>query len=404
MRIAAFGPAILPLIAGWILSSPRGASKWGRGIVGGIDAVALLLTAILWNNGLGSDRFGLFLCACVLGAMTLAALSPEEDIQSLCRLHLGASLSIVAVSTRELPWSVLAIVLFGVLVRETRERLLVFLAPGLAALAGLLLVARADTADTEGIGLILLVAGLSACWLVVSREVLRSSTSGLVTRMAVSFMLLVAVSAAHLRIGAWFPQSAPLGTVQALALGAFALGALGALGATRITTFLTAIALSRAGILLVAQLGGVAGRAPSLLALAVSGVSLLLLAAALDKTDTVDDVSNLGSTPRKLVLSLGALSACSVPPFPGYFAVFPLSSAVAAQGYSVSLLAVAGLLFLLAVGSMRLVARAWDPGGTRTEAEVGLAALALAIAATLFLSIAPGRLVEIARAAALAIL
>jgi hypothetical protein len=168
---------------------------------------------------------------------------------------------------------------------------------------------------------------------------------------------------------------------------------------------LTAIALARAGILLLAQLGGVAGRAPSLLVLAVSGVSLLLLAAALDKTDTVDDVSNLASTPRKLVLTLGALAATSVPPFPGFFAVFPLSSAVAAQGYSFSLLAAEVLLFLLAVGSMRLVARAWDSGRTRTvEAGVGLAALALAIAATLFLSIAPARLVEIARAAALAIL
>lgn len=402
MRIVLFVPAILPLLAAWILSSPRGASKWGRGIVGGIDVVALLLTATLWNNGLGSDRFSLFLCACVLGALTLATLTPEEDIESLCRLHLGASLSIVAVSTRGLPWSVLAIVLFGVLVRRTRERVPVFLASGLAALAGLVLVLRVDT---EGIGLILLAAGLSASWLVVSREVLRSSTSGLVTRMAVSFMLLVAVSAAHLRIGAWFPQSAPLGTVEALALGALALGALGALGATRITTFLTAIALARAGILLLAQLGGVAGRAPSLLVLAVSGVSLLLLAAALDKTDTVDDVSNLASTPRKLVLTLGALAATSVPPFPGFFAVFPLSSAVAAQGYSFSLLAAEVLLFLLAVGSMRLVARAWDSGRTRTvEAGVGLAALALAIAATLFLSIAPARLVEIARAAALAIL
>jgi len=401
MRIVAFGSAILPLLAAWILSSRAGASRWARGMVGGIDALALLLTALLWNAGLGADLFSSFLGVCVLGALTFAALTPEPDIESLCRLHLGASLSIVAVSTRELLWSVPAVLLFGLLVRQTRERLVLFLVPGFAALAGLALVSGADS---EGIGLILLAAGLSTSWLVVSREVMRSSTSGLVTRMAASFTLLAALSSVHLRIAAWFPETAPLGTIHALGLGALALGALGALGATRITTFLTALALGRGGLVLVAHLGGVQGRAPSLMALAASGASLLLLAAALDKTDTVDDVSNLGSVPRRLVLTLGALSAPSFPPFPGFVAAFPLSSALVEQGYSFSLLAVAVLLFLLALGSMRVVARAWASGRTReVETGVGLAALGLAIAATLALSIAPARFVEIARAAALAI-
>ena len=401
MRIAAYGPAILPLLAAWVLSSRAGASRRGRGMVAAFDALALLLTALLWNAGPGADLFSLFLGASVLGALTFAAVSPEQDIESLCRLHLGASLSVVAVSSGKLWWSVPAILLFGILVRRTRERLVLFLVPSFAALAGLALVAGSDA---EGLGLILVVAGLSGVWLVVSREVLRGSTSGLVTPMAASFTLLAAVSSVHLRIAAWFPESAPLGTIEALALGALALGALGALGATRITTFLTALALARGGLVLFAHLGGVQGRAPSLMVLAASGVSLLLLAAALDKTDTLDHVSNLGSVPRRLVLALGALSACSFPPFPGFVAVFPLSSALVEQGHAFSLLAVAALLFLLALGAMRVVARAWDSESTRkVETEVGLAALGLAIAATLAFSIAPTRLAEIARAAALGI-
>jgi hypothetical protein len=200
------------------------------------------------------------------------------------------------------------------------------------------------------------------------------------------------------------PESAALGTIHALAMGALALGALGALGATRITTFLTALALARAGLVLFALLGGVQGRAPSLMALAASGVSLLLLAAALDGTDTIDGVSNLGSVSRRLVLVLGALSACSFPPFPGFVAVLPLASSVLDQGYVFSLLIAVALHFLLAIGSMRVVARAWDSGGARrVETGVGLAALGLAIAATFVFSIAPARFVELARAAALSI-
>jgi len=402
MRVAAYGPAILPLLAAWVLSSRAGASRRGRGMVAALDALALLLTALLWNAGPGADLFSLFLGASVLGALTFAAVSPEQDIESLCRLHLGASLSVVAVSSGKLWWSVPAILLFGILVRRTRERLVLFLVPSFAALAGLALVAGSDA---EGLGLILVVAGLSGVWLVVSREALRGSTSGLVTPMAASFTLLAAVSSVHLRIAAWFPESVPLGTIEALALGALALGALGALGATRITTFLTALALARGGLVLFAHLGGVQGRAPSLMALAASGVSLLLLAAALDKTDTLDHVSHLASVPRRLVLALGALSACSFPPFPGFVAVFPLSSALVEQGHAFSLLAVAALLFLLALGAMRVVSRAWDSESTRkVETEVGLAALGLAIAATLAFSIAPTRLAEIARAAALGIL
>lgn len=400
MRIAAFGPAFLPLLAAWVLSSRAGASRWGRGMVAAIDALALLLTMLLWNDGLGADLFSLFLGACVLGALTFAAVSPEQDIESLGLLHLGASLSIVAVSTRELSWSVPAILLFGILVQKTRERLVLFLVPSVVAVAGLAVAAASDE-----LGLLLVAAGLSAVWLVVSREVLRSSTSGLVTRMAVSFTLLVAVSSVQLRIAAGFPESAPLGTIEALAFGALALGAFGALGAMRITTFLTALALARAGLVLFALLGGVHAGGPLLLELAASGVSLLLLAAALEKTDTVDDVSNLGSVPRRLVLTLGALSACSFPPFPGFVAAFPLSSALVDQGYSFSLLVAVALLFLLALGSMRVVARAWESGRTRiVETTVGLAALGLSVAATWAFSIAPARLVEIARAAALGIL
>lgn len=407
MTLAALGPALFPLLAAWVLSSRAGTSRWGRAIAAAADVLALISAALLWNAGLArsgvldSDPFSLFLVSSVLVTLAFAAATPEQDVESLCRLHLGASLSIAAATTTDLLWSVPAILLFGMLVHHRRERLVGFLVPSLAALAGLALAA---SSGEDKLGLILLTAGLSAMWLIVSREVLRSSTSGLVTRMAASFALLVAVSSVLMRIAAWFPASAPLGTIHALALGALALGALGSLGATRITTFLTSLALARAGLVLFAFHGGVHGRGPLLLELAASGVSLLLLAAAAENVDTLDDVSTLASVPRRLVLTLGAFSACSFPPFPGFVAFFPLAGAVLDGGYAISLLVACVLLFILSLGAMRLVARAWESGAARkVETEVGLTALGLAVAAILAFSIAPARLVEIARAAALGI-
>jgi len=372
-------------------------------MVAPVDALALLSIVWLWHAGVGSDRFSLFLAASVLGALTFAALTSEREVESLGRLHLGVSLSIAAASTSELSWSVAAILLFGILVRQGRERLLYFFVPGIAVLIGLALILAADS---KVVGPVLLVAGLSTWWLVLSREVLRSDTSGLVTRMAASFSLLVAVSSVLLRISsARIPEGAALGAIHALSLGALALGTLGALGATRVTTFLTALALARAGLVLFAMLGGAQGGGPSLMVLAASGVSLLLVAAALDETDAIGGVSNLGSGSRRLVLALGVLSACSFPPFPGSVALFPLASAVLGQSHAISLLVAVALHFLLAIGSMRVVARAWDPGGARTVGNgAGLAAIVLAIVATVALAIAPAGFVELARAAALAIL
>jgi len=407
MKFAALGPAVLPLLAAWVLSSRAGTSRFRRAIAAAADGLALISAALLWNAGLArsgaldSDPFSLFLASSVLVALAFAAVTPQQDVESLCRLHLGASLSIAAVTTTDLVWSVPAILLFGMIVRHGRERLVGFLVPSLAALAGLALVAASGE---DELGLILLTAGLSAVWLFVSRDVLRSFPSGLVTRMAASFALLVAVSSVLMRIAAWFPTSAPLGLIHALALGALALGALGGLGATRITTFLTALALARAGLVLFAFLGGVHGRGPLLLELAASGVSLLLVAAAAENVDTLDEVSTLASVPRRLVLTLGAFSACSFPPFPGFVAAFPLSSAVLDGGHAISLLIACALLFLLSLGSMRLVARAWDSGTSRTvDSTVGAAPVVLAVAALWILGVAPGRAVEAAMAAALSI-
>jgi formate hydrogenlyase subunit 3/multisubunit Na+/H+ antiporter MnhD subunit len=138
--------------------------------------------------------------------------------------------------------------------------------------------------------------------------------------------------------------------------------------------------------------------------LAASGTSLLLLAAALAKVEALDEISGLGSVSRRLVLTLGALSACSFPPFPGFVALFPLSSALADRGYSSSLLVSAALLFLLGLGAMRLVSRAWSGEREREDAgAIGLAAVALALAAILAFSIAPATLVGIAGEAALAV-
>jgi formate hydrogenlyase subunit 3/multisubunit Na+/H+ antiporter MnhD subunit len=160
--------------------------------------------------------------------------------------------------------------------------------------------------------------------------------------------------------------------------------------------------LARAGLVLFAQLGGVHGKAPALIAIAVTGASLLLLAASLDSLESLEDVSTLRSVPRRLVLVLGALSLGSFPPFPGFFVLFPLSSAVLERGYAPSLAAASVLLLLVLLGAMRLVSRALHSEGSRTnELGIGPAALGLSLAAILLLSMAPAPLVELARAAAL---
>jgi hypothetical protein len=374
--------AFVPLLAAWVLSS----SRRGRGVVAALDALAFLSTAVFWNSP-NASSFGLFLSASIFAALTFAALSPEQDLDGLARLHLGASLSIVATTANSLSWSVPAILLSGLVVQPTWWRLHLLLVPGVVALAGLLPV----------VGVVPVVPGLWAGWLVASREVLRRTTVGLVTRMAISFILLVAVFSVALRLPVGF-------RLQTLALGSLAVGALGALASKRVTTFLTSILLARAGLVLFAELGGILGRAPALLMLAASGASVLLLAAALEKTETLDDVSRLGSPPRTMVLSLAALSLGSFPPFPGFFTLFPLSSAVVERGYGLSLLVAAALLFLLALGTLRLVIRAFESGGTRTiEAGIGRAAIVLAFAAILAFSVAPAFLLEIARAAALSL-
>jgi hypothetical protein len=253
--------------------------------------------------------------------------------------------------------------------------------------------------------LLLLLAGLAGTFLVASREVLRKSRFGLPAGMAFGFVLLVAVSSLTLRIEAWFPQSSPLGAASALGLSLLALGAVGTLASTRVTTFLTALALARGALAFLALAGGAQGRAPALLLLAASGVSLLLLAAALEGIETLGDVSSLSSLARRHVLTLGALTAGSFPPFPGFFALLPLSSAMAERGSRGVLVVAALLVFLVALGSMRVVFRAWETGRERTVTErIGIAAIGLAVAAALGFSILPSALVEWARAAAQSIL
>jgi formate hydrogenlyase subunit 3/multisubunit Na+/H+ antiporter MnhD subunit len=106
--------------------------------------------------------------------------------------------------------------------------------------------------------------------------------------------------------------------------------------------------------------------------------------------------------PRRLVLLLGALSLASFPPFPGFTVLFPLTSAVFERGYGFSLIAAALLLFLVALGCLRLVSRAFASDGSRSnETRIGRAALGLSLAAILAFSIVPAPLAEIARLAAL---
>jgi hypothetical protein len=372
--------AIAPLLAAWILP----AFPSGRRAAAALDALALVAASILWTLP-GADWYGLFFCASILAAILFAALSPEKDLDALARLHLGASLGIAAASFRELEWSVPAVLLSAALVQPALKRLSLFLVPSLVALLGIL----------PGAPSAIVLFGLSVAWLLAIREVSRSSPGSLVSRVAASFALLAAFGSVALRL----PAETPL---QALALGGLGLGALGVVGSTRVTTFLTSMILARAGLILFAQLGGVQGKAPALIAIAVTGASLLLLAASLESLESLEDVSTLRSVPRRLVLVLGALSLGSFPPFPGFFVLFPLSSAVLERGYGASLAAASVLLLLVLLGAMRLVSRALHSEGSRTnELGIGPAALGLSLAAILLLSMAPAPLVELARAAAL---
>jgi hypothetical protein len=374
--------AVVPLLAAWVLAS----SRRGRMIAASIDALAMLSTAIFWNAPYASS-FGLFLGASIFAALAFAALSPEQELDGLARLHLGASFALVAAAADDLWWSLPAVLLSGLVVQPSAKRFHLFILPNAAALSGLV----------PGIGAVPLVLGLWTGWLVASREVLRSTATGLVTRMAACYVLLVAVCAVVFRL----PTGAP---VLLLAIGFLGLGALGAFGSTRVTTFSTSILLARAGFLLLAELGGILGRSPALVGLLSSGISLLLLAAALAETETLDEVSSFGSLSRRLVLSLAALSLASFPPFPGFLALFPLASAVAERGHELLLLAAAGLWLLLVLGSMRLVTRSFGGGGARSvETGIGRPAMVLALFALLAFAVAPAVLVDAARAAALAL-
>ena len=79
----------------------------------------------------------------------------------------------------------------------------------------------------------------------------------------------------------------------------------------------------------------------------------------------------------------------------------PVAPSLRARFASAALLTACVLLFLLGLGSMRLVARAWSVSGTRTlDSGVGIAPLVLAIAAAWLLGLFPGPVVEAAMAAA----
>lgn len=361
-----------------------------------LDAVALLGTWVLS----GTDAFPAFLAALVVGAAAFAA-SIGSSADDLFRLHVAASFAIGIAFMRELSWAVPSYAVLGLLAWKGRERTIPYLAAAAAAVTGVLWLEREGGTGA----LLLLLAGLAGTFLVASREALRNSRFGFPTGMAFVLVLLVAASSLTLRIEAWFPQGFPLHAASTLGLLLLALGAAGTLTSTRIPTFLTGLALARGALAFLALPGGASGRAPALLLLAASGVSLLLLAAALNGLETLADVSKLRSVARRQVLTVGALTAGSFPPFPGFFALLPLSSAISDRGLTGPLVVGATLLFLLALGSMRLVFRAWETSGERTiTGRIGIAAIALAMAAALGFSLLPSALVEWARAAALSVL
>ncbi len=107
-------------------------------MVAALDALALLSTAVLWNAP-GADFSGLFFAASIFATLAVRGASPEKDLDALARLHLGASLGIVAATADDLWWSVPAVLLFGLLVQPSSAGgLLVSFVPGIVALVGLI--------------------------------------------------------------------------------------------------------------------------------------------------------------------------------------------------------------------------------------------------------------------------
>jgi formate hydrogenlyase subunit 3/multisubunit Na+/H+ antiporter MnhD subunit len=402
------------------------------GLVG--VAAAMLATAVLWRGDrrgaagtFDGDPFSLFLTGVVLAALAVALAAGWRE-RSPGRLLIAGALGVLALSTRDLLWAVTAIQILAIALDDHRR-------PGMAVLAllagssfaslawiawvaggtDLAVIAAPVSGSPRGrIGLALLSACLFASWLFRTRRALRFSSSGIVDEVVSSFVLLVAVVSVAMRLAAWLPGILE-GTFLALAFVALLLGALGLLGSTRLTTFLTALVLARAGAVLAALLGDAHGRGPLLVELATSGFSALLVAVAVDlaareKTEalhSLDDLGNLASFPARLCLLVGALSAASFPPFPGFFARFAVASAILSQGHSSALLASSVLMFLTALGAMRVVARAWSrdtdaPLAARPKGE--LVGLGLAAAGGAFLLVFPRTLVALATRAALSIL
>jgi formate hydrogenlyase subunit 3/multisubunit Na+/H+ antiporter MnhD subunit len=430
MSFLAPAPALLLLFAGaaLLLFGPRIRSDLLG--LGGI-AAATIPTILLWRGeGRGSagsfdgDPFSLFLTGVVLAALAVALSAGRE--RSAGRLLIGGALALLALSTRDLLWAVTAIQILVIAVegdgRPGRRVLALLAAASFAILAliawsaggtDLAVVAASDSSSpVVRIGLALLLACLIGTWVFQTRRALRYSTSGVVDDAASSFILLVAVISVAMRLAAWLPGALE-GAFLALALTALVLGALGLLGSTRITTFLTALTIARGGAVLLPLLGGAHGRGPLLLELVTSGFSVLLVALAVDlaarekKADlhSMDDLGNV-AFPVRLLLLVGALSAASFPPFPGFFARFAVASTILSEGQWPVVAACSVLMFLAALGAMRLVTRAWagvdgasSSGRTRGE----LVGLGLAAAGGVFLLVFPRALAALAARAALGI-
>jgi hypothetical protein len=291
VRFLALSCAVLPLVSGIVLLLATAASRRGARLFAGLGlGIAVVVAALVFRQGrielygsFDSDPLSSFLVELLLVALAIPLARPSGAAAS-GRLILGGTLAILAVSTRDLLWATLLIVLFPFVVREEREEseietsrvwiwvFAVVCLVGLAVVAsvggGTDLSALASSGlSVSGVGrggLAVFATGLVLLWLAHSREGFRFSDENLVWCVSSSFLLLVAVAAVLLRLAAWIPEIAlessgspgsgspgrPHEVLRALVFGALVLGALGMLGSTRIRTFMTALAPARAGVVL----------------------------------------------------------------------------------------------------------------------------------------------------------
>ncbi len=124
-----------------------------------------------------------------------------------------------------------------------------------------------------------------------------------------------------------------------------------------------------------------------------------------ESSGAIDDLSGRFTSPAAFLLLAGGFMAAAFPPFPGFPARLAAANAVLLAGDQSTVLVMVASAFLAGVGTMRVLARAWEPArdalDTGRDAKVVVAVgLVLVAASGWFLLAAPSRMLDWATKAA----